>query len=76
MDFTDMRNLAVFDGEVAVGPRIARAIDQSAAVNDNVEFSHIVSPREFSSAGYITGFLRLQDIQRDCRTGETETSML
>jgi hypothetical protein len=51
-----MGNLAVFDGEIAVKPRISRAVDQSAAVNDNVEFSHIVSPRAFSFAAISPDF--------------------
>src|SRR6476469_2756975 len=41
-DLTDMRNLAVFYGKIAVKPRIPGAVDQPAAVNDNVELRHFV----------------------------------
>jgi len=37
---THSGDLAVFDRNIAVEPRIARAVDHSAAVNDDVELSH------------------------------------
>src|SRR5512144_2337943 len=42
INFTDLRDLAVFDGEIAVKPRISGAVDQPATVNDNVELRHLV----------------------------------
>ena len=40
IDLADARDLAVFDRHVAVKPRVARAVDHSAAVDDDIEFSH------------------------------------
>ena len=42
IDLADRRDLAVFDPEVAVKPGITRAVDQPAAVDDDIELSHLV----------------------------------
>src|SRR6185503_4557198 len=40
VDLADARDLAVLDCEVTVKPRIARAVDQPSAMNNDVELSH------------------------------------
>jgi hypothetical protein len=40
MNLTDAGDFAIFDSHIAVEPGIPRAVDQSAAVNDDVELGH------------------------------------
>jgi hypothetical protein len=51
-----MRNPPVFYGEIAVKPPIACAVDQPAAVNDNVEFRHFVLLTKLSLAAISPDF--------------------
>ncbi len=73
IDFADARDLAVFDRHVAVEPRIPRAVDQSSAVNNDVEFGHVdLLTRSFIA--YITASGTRQDRFRISRAGRTSRS--
>ena len=42
-NLADTGDPAIFDRDIAVNPRVARAVDDSAAMNYNIELSHGIS---------------------------------
>src|SRR6266545_3561691 len=61
IDLADARDPTVLDRHVAEKPRIAGAIDNSATVNNDIEFSHAGLLFESFTVAYITAVGARQD---------------
>jgi hypothetical protein len=59
-DFADTCDLAVLDPDIAVEPGIPRAVDESPAMNYDIELSHVAPLYGLSSLPYIIAPQRRQ----------------